>query len=116
MLLLIFQLWFGHALADFGLQNDYMAKAKDPNNPLGKGIWGWPLLAHGLIHGGLVTFMTGFLVLGVAELLTHVAIDYAKVRGKFGPHPHAYHIDQSLHYGLKIVWAWMAVTFATSLF
>ena len=115
MLLLIFQLWFGHALADFALQNDYVAKAKNRNEPLGKGIWGWPLYAHGLIHGGIVTYMTGFLWLGVAEVIAHMAIDFAKTEGHLGKHPTGYHIDQSLHYLCKIVWAYIAVTYGASL-
>ena len=111
MSLLLFQLWFGHALADYGFQSLYVAQKKNPDND----IWGWPLLAHCLIHGGFVMYFTGFLWLGIAEVVAHGATDYAKGKGWFGEHPRSYHIDQSLHYGVKIVWAFLAITFATSL-
>jgi hypothetical protein len=47
----------------------------------------------------------GSLVLGLAELVIHFAIDNAKCMEKFGlDEKRAYNIDQLLHHACKVVW------------
>ncbi len=70
-----------HVLADFVLQNQWMAYGKD-----GKTGWGWPLLAHCLIHGGLTTAMMAavapaFWFIGLIDFAFHIVLD--RVKGFF---------------------------------
>lgn len=102
-------LLFGHAVADFGLQSEAMAKFKNPNNksipPEGQKyvpVWWYWLGSHGLIHGATVYLFTGIFALGLAEVLLHIIIDYMKVNNVTNPHE-----DQALHIFLKVVYAVM---------
>ena len=93
-----------HFVADFGLQNDRMAVEKCP----GKDVtlpWQWWLGSHAAIHGFFVAVLTGLPILGVAEWVTHAAIDIAKCRKHFG-----LKTDQSLHLLSKVIWTVLAVT------
>lgn len=90
----------GHALADYPLQGDFLAKGKNRTNPIHGIPWQHPLAAHSVIHGGFVGVITGSLWLGVAETVAHWFIDDAKCRGRIG-----YHTDQALHIGCKLIWA-----------
>jgi hypothetical protein len=99
---ILFYLVVGHCLCDFPLQNDYLAKAKDPENPLGaNGVWKWALFSHSMIHAGSVAFFTHSMLLGVFEGITHALIDHLKCRKAI-----SFGVDQSLHIGLKILWAY----------
>jgi hypothetical protein len=91
----------GHALADYPLQGDFLAKGKNRHTPAipGETVWPWCLAAHALIHGGAVTLATGSVALGVAEAFAHAAIDFAKCEKVFG-----FHADQSLHVVCKLFW------------
>ena len=94
----------GHAVADFALQNQFVADFKSPlkdSSMFGATIWPYVLLAHGLIHGAVVTLITGNPWLGVAETIAHSVIDYAKCVKWIG-----WHQDQIAHLICKIVW-WM---------
>lgn len=92
-----------HALIDFPLQGDFLAKAKNHRNPI-MGVPWWPcLLAHVLIAGGAVTLVTGSITLGVLEAVAHAWIDYQKNDGSFG-----FVADQVLHIACKLVWAYIA--------
>jgi hypothetical protein len=98
---LFFLLLFGHALADYPLQGDYLSQSKNPNNPLGaNGIWIHSLIAHSIIHGGTVFLITGSFILGLAETVIHGFTDLAKVKGKI-----SYHTDQFIHIATKLLWA-----------
>lgn len=89
-----------HYVADFAMQNDYVAAAKaDTTRP----DWFHALTAHSAHHAvaagvalavlGL-PWLSGCLIVGV----THWLIDYGKaVRGWYG-----YHVDQGLHIGIAI--------------
>jgi Protein of unknown function (DUF3307) len=100
---LFFQLLIGHALADFVLQSDTMARAKDRHSDLAKSAsrnfppWYYWLGAHALVHGGAVYLFTGSAVLGLIEVMLHSAIDYAKCE-----HRISFHQDQALHIVCKI--------------
>jgi hypothetical protein len=104
---LLFALLCGHALADFVLQTEVMAKYKNWNEPLPHPAmppWYYWLTAHSLIHGGVVMMITGYPMLGIAEALVHWVIDYAKIEGDTN-----LHVDQALHVICKFAWALLVV-------
>ena len=103
MLLLLFA---GHALCDFPAQGDYLAKGKNPFDPLPGTPWYQCLLAHCLIHAGMVTLITGSFFLGLAEFCLHWYVDYCKCEGTL-----SFDEDQAMHYLCKIAWAILAVYF-----
>lgn len=102
-------LFFGHALADFGLQNDFVARCKSPiqnletRKALGDHAWVWVMLAHCLIHAGVVLFITRSLELTLVELVLHFIIDYNKCVGRYG-----FSTDQLFHYTCKVCY-WLVL-------
>lgn len=105
MIELIFLLLFGHALADFSLQGDPMAKGKNRNKkpdyiPEGQKFipcWHYWMSAHSLIHGGVVYLATGGnLLCGLIETISHFLIDFAKCENWTNPNQ-----DQMLHVVFK---------------
>jgi hypothetical protein len=101
---MLFALLVGHALADYPLQGDFLAQAKNRNTSLGRMYWPWALGAHSLINGGAVFLVTGSLVLGLAETAVHAAIDFAKCETWI-----SFDADQALHLACKAVWWVLAV-------
>lgn len=104
---LLFFLLAGHALGDFGLQGDWVARHKSHKVKVASGnnnhpelIWLHVLTAHCLIHGGLVALITGIWWLGVLETIAHIVIDFLKCDHRFG-----FHVDQALHIACKLLWA-----------
>jgi len=96
-------LLFAHALEDYPLQGDFIAKNKSkhspkpfPNEPH---PWAIVLTAHCLIHSGLVLIITGSLWLALTELILHWVIDYYKNENKI-----TFQIDQALHVACKVVY------------
>ena len=118
MLLLLFLLLFAHCLADYPLQGDFLAQAKDRRSAAGAVIWPWALGSHALIHGGF-TFLvlavfapvsaTVCLALAAAETIAHALIDFGKCEGWF-----SYHVDQVLHIACKVVWVLVVLICALS--
>jgi hypothetical protein len=107
---MLFYLIAGHALADFAWQSDAMATCKcaQSSNPLQKSVpWYYWLVAHALIHGGLVAVILRWLgtpqdtaiMVGIIETGLHLVIDHLKCRGWFG-----IAIDQSLHVACKVIY------------
>lgn len=108
-LVMLFALVIGHAIADFALQTDFLASAKNRHAQLdrffGKDrtpphVWFWALGAHSLIHAAAVWIITGSVVLAAAELVLHWVIDYAKCEGHTN-----FSVDQLLHLACKLVYA-----------
>jgi hypothetical protein len=97
-------LWMliGHAVCDFPLQSEWLARGKNPNMHLvpGETIWPSALASHAAIHAGAVKLITGSWLLAAAEFFTHCGIDYTKCRGLL-----TYNQDQGLHVICKLVWA-----------
>lgn len=101
-------LLMGHALADFGLQSEAMAKGKNRNRlvdpvsvPPGQKMlpaWGYWMTAHALIHGLAVTLILGP-VWGIAETCAHWLIDFGKCENAYG-----IHYDQFAHLVCKVLW------------
>lgn len=90
---------FAHALADYPLQGQFLAEAKNHKAPLDGVPWYQALVAHAAIHGGFVGLITGSLWLGVAEFAAHAIIDHAKCSKKI-----SYNLDQALHVACKCFW------------
>jgi hypothetical protein len=104
MIALLFKLLIGHALADFVLQTDCMTKSKSwhskppgPNGQKTVPCWFYWMGAHGLIHGGVVWYVTGSMALGALEVVLHCAIDALKCANRTNPH-----VDQALHLVCRI--------------
>lgn len=95
-----------HALADYPLQGDYLAKFKNPwlhpderaKMPPGTvPPWWIAMSAHCLIHAGGVALATGDVGLGLVEFLMHFWTDYGKCAKFIG-----FKADQLLHVGFKL--------------
>ena len=112
MIDIFFKLIIGHALADFSLQSDAMAKGKNRHNkpdfiPTGQKLmpcWMYWLSAHALINAGTVWFATGFWYLGLGEFIVHWITDFLKCDNYTNPN-----IDQAIHFISKLLWLGLAV-------
>ena len=94
---LFFAFAIAHALADYPLQGEYLARMKcrdQANNP---SEWFIALGAHSLVQAGGVWIVSGSAILGLTELCLHWLIDFGKGEGKFG-----YVTDQVLHLACKL--------------
>lgn len=101
---LLFWLLVGHVVADYPMQGDFLATAKDRNSPLGKLFWPHALSAHSLIHAGFVAFFTGSILLGLAEAVIHALTDFLKCEKRI-----SLNADQAIHFACKVVWAGITV-------
>jgi Protein of unknown function (DUF3307) len=99
----LFLLIAGHALADYPLQGDFLARGKNFRNPIPGVPWYQCMLAHCMIHAGVVYLITHSLVIGLAEFGLHFMIDYAKCDGRL-----TFNQDQGLHIVCKGIWAVVA--------
>lgn len=103
-LVLLFKLLMAHAVCDYGLQSDYMAKTKSREHGV-DGLWIHSLIMHAMTHAAGVYIVTQSPGLALAELVAHTAIDHAKCRGAFN-----LHIDQAMHVVCKILWCGIALS------
>ena len=90
----------GHALCDYPLQGDFLARGKNHKQPIPGVPFGQCLSAHALIHAGMVLVVTESVSLALAELAIHAATDYAKCDGRI-----TFNQDQAIHYSCKATWA-----------
>lgn len=95
----LFALLIGHALADYPLQGDFLARAKNHKNPVPGVPWYQALAAHSLIHGGMVWAITGLWWLGLIEATSHACVDWLKCDGRIG-----FNADQAIHIVYKITY------------
>lgn len=95
----------GHALCDYPLQGDFLARAKNHRSPIPGVPWYQALAAHSLIQAGAVWLITGSLFLGLCELVCHALIDWGKSDGAYG-----YDTDQALHVAVKLQWVLIVAT------
>ena len=98
-----FWMLVGHALCDYPLQGDFLARGKNHKSPIAGIPFYQCLAAHALIHAGSVAAITGSVGLGVAEFIAHVVIDFGKCDEQYG-----LNVDQALHVGCKVIWALIA--------
>jgi len=96
----MFLLLCGHALCDYPLQGDFLARGKNHKAPIPGVPFYHCLVAHALIHAGMVYLVTGSLWLGIAEFVLHAATDYAKCDGRL-----TFNQDQAVHVACKLLWA-----------
>ena len=98
-LTLFWAMLVGHAVCDYPLQGDFLARGKNHKAPIPDVPWWICLMAHSVIHGGMVSILTGTLTLGVAEAVTHSCIDWFKCDGRT-----SFEMDQILHILCKGIW------------
>ncbi len=97
---LVIALFSGHALCDYPLQGDFLAKGKNRHAPIPGIPWWQCLTAHALIHAGMVLLVTGSVLYAAIELVAHWFTDFSKCEGWFG-----FNVDQAIHFGFKLVFA-----------
>lgn len=97
--LMLLLLLVGHALADYSLQTEFMAVAKDRNTPEGAVFWPYVLTAHSLIHAGFVAVLTGSVWLGAGEFVIHWLVDRLKCERII-----SLRSDQAIHVLCKAAW------------
>jgi type IV secretory pathway VirB3-like protein len=95
---------FGHMLADYPLQGDFLARAKNRTAPIVGVPWWQALAAHSIIQAGFVGVITGSICLAVSEFCVHWITDDLKCRGKIN-----FNTDQAIHIVSKLAWAGIAV-------
>lgn len=96
----------GHALADYPLQTDFMAKGKNWKTPVPGVPWYYIMAAHCLVHAGCVALITHSAILACAEFVLHFFLDCAKCDGVTN-----IHLDQAGHIVCKLGWAYAVLTF-----
>ena len=105
MLILLLRLLFAHGLCDYPLQGDFLARGKNHKAPIPGVPWYQCLIWHAVIHGGAVALVTGSVILGLAETIAHVVIDFGKCAGWT-----TFNQDQALHVACKLLWAFLCVS------
>ena len=95
---LLFALLVAHALCDYPLQGDFLARAKNHKDALGKDLWKLCLPAHAAIHGGAVLILTGSVGLAIMDSLAHGWTDYRKSNGDL-----TFAEDQAAHVIWRVV-------------
>jgi hypothetical protein len=96
-------LFAGHALCDYPLQGPFLSEAKNPRKPIPGIPWEHALIAHALIHAGMVALITGSFTIGMCEFTVHFVTDWCKCEGKL-----TFNQDQAIHYACKVAW-WMCI-------
>ena len=96
-----------HALCDYPLQGDFLAKAKNRHAPIPGVPWWQALGAHAAIHGGAVVLITGIWWLGLLEAASHFLIDDLKCSGRL-----SFNGDQAAHVLCKVLWVAVALQLA----
>lgn len=95
----------GHALGDYVLQNDFIAKAKNHTTTIGQELYLAVLPAHAMIHAGFVLLFTGSAVLSLVEFIVHGLTDWLKCDDRL-----SFYQDQAIHVITKVIIAiafWM---------
>ena len=105
---IFFLLVFVHTLADYPLQGDFLAKAKNHVTPIPGIPWYQAMSAHSMIHAGFVYVITGSIILGFLEFIVHFLTDFSKNAGVFD-----FDTDQFIHIFFKIIWAYVALNTIT---
>jgi hypothetical protein len=99
-MILFLKLAVGHFLADYPLQGDFLAKAKNHRQPIPGVPWYQALAAHSAIQAGMVWLITGKLWLAVIEFQLHAFIDWLKSNENI-----SFNQDQFAHLACKATYA-----------
>lgn len=102
---LLIKLIFAHFLFDYPLQGDFLAKGKNPVNPLPNIPWYHCMIAHAFIHAAAVYLITKSLLCGIIEFGVHFMIDVEKCKGTI-----SYTEDQFLHIHFKVFYVLLLTT------
>lgn len=102
MMILFLKLAIGHFVADYPLQGDFLAAAKNHRKPIPGVPWYHALAAHSAIQAGMVWLITGKLWLASFEFTLHAAIDWWKSNENI-----SFNQDQIAHLACKAVYAYM---------
>jgi len=98
-------LLIGHAFADYPLQTEFMARAKNRHHARAfaelpsQSLWLYVLSAHSAVHAGMVWILTGCGWLGLAEFILHWLTDWLKMERRI-----SFRTDQFSHLGCKAVY------------
>jgi Protein of unknown function (DUF3307) len=97
VIVLFFAFLIGHAVGDYPLQNEFMARGKNRHLPpvcpdAVPGLWVYCMTAHALTHAGIVWIISGCALLGAIEAVMHWLIDFLKMEKKI-----SFLVDQALH-------------------
>lgn len=111
--LFIFSIFvFAHCLADYPLQGDFLARAKNRSAPIPGVPWLQAMGAHVAIHAGFVLIIAFefsdpklALTLAAIEAAVHFATDDSKCTGKIG-----FNTDQAIHIACKLAYACVILT------
>lgn len=101
----LFWLLVGHALADYPLQGDFLAKLKNHRIPIESMHPFFGLFWHAIIHAGAVALVTNSMAMALLELVLHMAIDWLKCENITG-----FNVDQCLHILCKLIIAGLMVS------
>lgn len=99
MMATLMYLLAGHALCDYPLQGDFLAKGKNHKSPIPGIPWQHCLFAHAMIHAGMVLLITRSITWAIAELVVHLVTDWSKCEGLI-----SFNEDQAIHYFCKVLW------------
>jgi len=88
-----------HFFLDFAGQGDFMAKAKNPNNPISGIPWYTVMFGHAFIHGTAVALITGIWWLVFLETYAHFQTDLCKCENSI-----SFNVDQIVHVLFKVLW------------
>lgn len=109
MIKMLFLLVCGHCLADTALQPEKMEIGKNRNRPIDPSrvppgqkvlkLWWMWLGHHAFIHAGVVCLVTGSLLFGIIEVISHWVIDFLKCDNWYTPYE-----DQIFHLGIKVIY------------
>ena len=103
MLEMLMLLIVAHFIADYPLQGEFLALAKNHSAPIPFVPWYQAMTAHAAIHAGFVGVITGLWWLGLAEFLMHFLVDYSKCAKRL-----SFNEDRLLHIVGKVVWVVIA--------
>ena len=104
-------LLFGHFLADYPLQGDFLAKAKDPYNPIPGVPWYQAMFAHCFIQAVFVLLFTGMYSLFIFEFMVHWITDMSKCKKMI-----SYNVDQGIHIGCKVLYTLIFLFLSSELY
>ena len=101
---LLIYLFAAHFLADYPLQGDFLAKAKNHLNPITGIPWFIAMVAHVFIHAFFVFVLTGSYLFFVIEFISHFTLDHFKCSNKI-----SFLTDQFAHLFIKVLYVMILV-------